>query len=93
MSDRPPNFYTIPMGAKPVKCRSCPTFIYFVRTHRGKLIPIEVRDTIEGSRRPGPLHDGKGEPHHAFCPAAQTWRHEHRASAADRTRHRKDVDE
>lgn len=76
-----PQHYEVPIGTQPSKCRGtgCGATIYFVRTPRGSMMPIdcdhctkECCHPTEGAPLFGEVDDspGRGVPHFATCPAA-----------------------
>lgn len=52
-------------------CRSCDAPIVWIRTKRGKSMPLDLGTAKEGA-------DGAwtAESHHAHCPDAEKWRRE-----------------
>jgi hypothetical protein len=41
MPDRPPLTFEIPPGANPTECRGCKALVYWIRTEKGKLMPVD----------------------------------------------------
>jgi hypothetical protein len=58
MPDRKKVTFGIPAGTPAVPCRGCGAWIYWIRTEKGKLMPVD----------PG------GAPHWATCPKAAEFR-------------------
>lgn len=71
---RPPKFFTIPAGTGNQKCRGCDALVYWVKTEKGKLMP--VRADVEGGRAPGTgaTDHGRGVSHFIDCPRANAFR-------------------
>jgi hypothetical protein len=66
----------VPHGTEPARCKACGTTIYFVRTKRLKLIPVDctARSYGPGVRAPTTIADGYGVAHFATCPMAAQFR-------------------
>ena len=54
---KPKNIYPIPEGLEPKPCRSCEADVYWIRTEKGKPMPL----------------DEDGTPHFATCPQGKAW--------------------
>lgn len=59
MSDRPALTFDVPEGTPITECRSCGESIQWIRTKRGKNMPVDYPE---------------GTSHFATCPDAQRWR-------------------
>lgn len=83
---RPAPLFLIPLGTAPARCRSCGAVVYFIRTPRGKLMPVSI--DAEGCRAPDTFPEGqrnlfggvdspapgRGVSHFSNCPQADDWR-------------------
>lgn len=69
---RPPQLFDVPAGAPPRACRSCGASIYFIRTARGALMPVDC--SVPTGLAPTAKTTGRGASHFAICPNADAHR-------------------
>ncbi len=67
-----PVLFTVPRDSEPATCRGCGAAIYWIRTRRGKLMPVDTRGA--GGLEPMRDRDGHGVSHFATCPKADHYR-------------------
>ena len=72
MPNRYPATFTVPKGAPSSTCHGCQAVIYWIRTPRGKNMPVDTN--VEGGEAPTSERDGRGVSHFATCPKAKDYR-------------------
>ena len=68
LDDAAPGEYPVPVGAAPVKCRSCGAAIAWGQTPTGRAVPLDLDHVrvIAGQRH--------AVTHFAYCPHGRQWR-------------------
>lgn len=70
-----PQSYEVPAGTSASRCRaeSCRAEIFWIETPAGKKLPIDCGPKADGVT-PTETRAGRGVPHWATCPAADSFR-------------------
>ena len=67
-----PFLFVIPRDTSPAPCKGCGAMVYWIRTRKGKLMPVDTR--VDGGLEPMRDRDGRGLSHFATCPKADRFR-------------------
>ena len=68
MPDATERLITVPLGTEAARCRGCNAVIYWVKTPRGKNMPVDCNQ--ETGIAPTRSSPGQGVPHWGTCPKA-----------------------
>ena len=69
---RSPLFFDVPAGLERSECDGCAKHVYWIRTTKGKRMPVDV--DVYGGFAPTSSEPGRGWAHFATCPQAQRFR-------------------